>query len=255
MAGGKKPELQTEDAPASTTGTRDARSSQVRVARMLADDLRPRRPPASAAMWPAKAMASSDRRITISSGASDLEAIGHMRYELFFSEGGKTCRFVDHSRRQFLEPVDELSLHLQCGTRSDPQAITRLTWASDALSDPHLQVVMEATGAAATTYTIICSRLGVAANTPTQTIILLLRQVYQSALVSGACYCLLTARDDMTGLFETLGFRLLGLSVNDPAGGALSLLKLDAYDVPYLRRHGSPFLAVAEDLFSDEDIA
>lgn len=252
----KKAEPQIEsDRPAEAVAGDDM-SSEMRIARMLARDLRPARPLASADTWPLKAFESPDSRIRIATSTSELEDIGRLRYEVLSAGGDKTFQFADHSARQFVEPIDDLSLHLQyseSAKRTD--AAVRLTRASDALSDPLLQLILDATRAAPTTCTVICSRFATVDNIGSDSIVPLFCQVYRSALVAGACYCLLAVRDEMTSMFETFGFRLLDPCVNDPIGGVVSLLRLDAYDVAYLRRVNSPCSAVAEELFDLKTIA
>jgi hypothetical protein len=253
MRGHKKAESQIEDVRPDRTVDGDAGSPQTRIARMLARDLRPWRPLASAQAWPSKAFHLVNKRITIATSTSELEEVGQLRYELFFGGSDKTSRLADHSLRQFIEPVDDLSLHIRYGADDQPQAAVRLTRASDALSDPHLQLILDATGAAATSCTVICSRLAIAPHLREHALVPLFRQVYRSALVSGACYCLLAAPDEMACNFEPVGFRPLGSSVTDPIGGVLRLWRLDAYDVAHLRAVKSPCLAVAEELFSPEN--
>jgi hypothetical protein len=253
MRGHKKAESQIEDIRPDRTVGGDSSSPQTRIARMLARDLRPARPLASAQTWPPQAFQLVDKRITIATSTSELEQVGQLRYELLFGGTDKTSRLADHSLRQFIEPVDDLSLHIRYGADDQPQAAVRLTRASEALADPHLQLILDASGAAPTSCTVIWSRLAIAPHLREQSLAPLFRQLYRSALVSGACYCLLAASDEMACNFELVGFRPLGSSVTDPIGGVLRLWRLDAYDVAHLRTVKSPCLAVAEELFSPEN--
>ncbi len=254
MSDNKKLALQIDDALSTgPVADDDVRSGgRRRIARMLSRDLHPAGVLASSGVWPTKALHSADGRITIAASASELEEVGRLRYELFFMQGGKTGGLADHEQRRFVEPVDELSLNLQYRGRAGIQGAVRLTRGNDALSDPHLQSVLDATGATANSNIMICSRVAVQPGLKAQAIASLFSQVYRTALLSGACYGLLAARDEMTRMFEPLGFRSLGQSMNDPIEGMLSIMRLDAYDTPYLRRIKSPCLSVADELFSPE---
>jgi hypothetical protein len=54
--------------------------------------------------WPPSALPEEREAMPVAQSQEELEAIGHLRYELYIARDGKAYAHADHARRCFLEP-------------------------------------------------------------------------------------------------------------------------------------------------------
>lgn len=180
--------------------------------------------------WPAAALQDLSS-ITVATTATELENIGRLRHALYVKRDGKPYGHVDAMRGVFLEPVDRVSLNLQALAGPRLLASVRLTRAADALSDPHLRLVIDAIDPPDLARSVIASRLAVRPEKEARALIeTVFRDAYRRCFASGARSCFLATRESLIGLFLKAGFRPFGRSYLDPVAGRLQPMVFDAGD-------------------------
>lgn len=171
----------------------------------------------------------------------DLRALARLRYDFFVARDGKAYPHADHQNRLLLEPIDRDSLNF--GIVRDGQCLVgvRLTRATKATTDPQMAAVLSRHSDLDPNRVALNSRLTVA---PTGQIYIpaVFRQVYRTALLSGADYGLVAARPVIAPLFQRFGYVASNGVINDPIAGPLLTLRLPLRDVNHMRSTRSPLL-------------
>ena len=98
-----------------------------------------------AALWGESALRSPPHpSIALASSHDAIEAIGRLRYKLCIERDRKHDRHMDHARRLFIEPIDDLSLQIYAHVEGRLVAAIRLSRGQDAIFDPQLAGMLHA---------------------------------------------------------------------------------------------------------------
>lgn len=191
--------------------------------------------------------------IDIANTAQAINAVGRLRYELFIKRDGKRYAHANHERETFIEPVDDASLNFLASDHQRCLAAARMTWAVDALDDPHLSKVVECSGLTDDILidTVLCSRLAVRPEMHARLLLTeLLRSGYRYCLLDGGRYFLVGVRSHIAELYLRFGFVPTGLSYSDAVAGEMTVIRLDLHDRANLVRVRSPLLVVYDEIIA-----
>jgi hypothetical protein len=178
--------------------------------------------------WSANALPSPGSAVGIARTEVELEAIGRLRYEFYAAHEGKAYARADHVRRRLIEPVDDVSLNFQAADKGRVLAAVRLTWAEDALTDPHQRRLIQAALPDCLSTTLVLSWFAVMPDLcASPMIVQMLREVSWTSLASGARSCLVGTRREFTSIFERFGFCGTGLQTAAPFADQMHILGID----------------------------
>ena len=195
--------------------------------------------------WPS-GIESQHPTVNIARKEADLNDIGRLRYELYIERDGKRYSSVEYAARQFLEPIDRVSLNFQARHMGRLLAAVRLVRAEDAILDPHLGLLVEAYRPCDIARTVVNSRLAVLPEHRARAVIIpMFQEVYRCGLLAGAKECLLGTRDELVSIFERFGFVRTETVVVDPVAKHMNVLCLQLDNVEYLTRINSPLAPIA----------
>jgi hypothetical protein len=210
-------------------------------------------PPHAASRWPGlRDLNGRNSCVQIADGEEALHRIGRLRYQRFVVDQGQPYASADGTDQSLIDPIDELSVNLFVGDRDAISVALRLSWASDVSPADYLSLLRSSLPAEiAREPTIICSRLITSTfhRSDMANLVLIFRRAYEIGVLSGCVHSVLSTLPHRIPLFERFGYRPTGIELDDPIAGPQQVLMLDPRDFEYLEYVGSPFAAVARQLF------
>ncbi|WP_162559775.1 hypothetical protein [Methylobacterium radiodurans] len=174
-----------------------------------------------------------DSAFVAAEGLTNIECIGSLRYQYYIERDRKNYAFANAERKTLIEPVDAVSLHLHL-TRGDRCILAvRLTRASDAQADVHLNALLEQSRLPpdALDHTILISRLVMSRGMPA---IARLRSLFQAidavGKINRKSLAILAARSELVPLFTRFGaYRPFPGSYFDSVAGELRIVFWQSY--------------------------
>lgn len=200
-----------------------------------------------ASLWGERSLHSPPHpTVALATSHAEVEAIGRLRYELLF-EGSRNCDpHMDHARRLFIEPLDDLSLHVCARVEGRLMAAVRLSRGQDAIFDPQMAAMLRASVPAMPPFAdcLTVSQLVVRCDRGARAQIAgLIRFAYRIGLATGmARFAVFGTQPSHRSLFERLGGVPTGSLIADPTAGEMAILALRMHDRDHLQAIGSPLL-------------